>query len=229
MTLGQRVVLPWLVLLAAMVAALAAARVARGDAAGGDATWLVLHAWALAHSDAPVPDGVEYRPGFIEALRAVAIHEEWIYPYEFGMSVVYARDLRDRLQGTPPLWTARVLPSVRWLDDEVAWANAHLEWCDRRAALEASPWRLRDWDDHRAEVRALRDGYRAASWAKMHANSAADPRRAADPATWYGSNPEAWHVRKLLAEARQHLGREAIETGILPPVVPAWRFQRVGE
>lgn len=173
--------------------------------------WLLLLAWAAVWADGPVPAGLEARPGFGPAVAQICVVSGWARASQLTTcTVAEARDLRERLRDAPPLWVLDVLPSEAWLDQEVAFADAHLAWLagQRRMSSPGSEWL---WDEWIADVGRRRRGYWALSQARWSARS---------------EYAEVVCVREQLLDAQRVFGRQALEVGVLPPVVPTWRFRR---
>lgn len=173
--------------------------------------WLLLLAWVAVWADGPVPAELESRPGFGQAVAQVCVAEQWVKAGQLTTCTVeHARNLRERLRDAPPLWVLDVLPTEAWLDQEIAFADAHLSWLagQQRVAPTGSDWRWDAWID---ETERRRRGYWALSQARWYSRS---------------EYAEVVCVRECLLDAERVFGRQALEVGVLPPVVPTWRFRR---
>jgi hypothetical protein len=182
-----------------------------------EAAFLLLCAWAGAHTDAPVPEAITHLHGFHEALHVVALSEGWIYDGERVSGLERVRWCRWLAEGTPDGCVMDRLPPRAWIDGQTAFATAHIRWLEDQMILASSPWERRHWHDWLDEARDLRAGYEHLSQAYYYADA----------------TPGEYGVTRQLAETRHHLhlaglylGRSAVETGVLPPVVPLHRFRR---
>lgn len=153
-------------------------------------SWVILLAWGAVYSAGDLPPGVQDRPGFDLAVRAIAVREEWIVQGQ-DCSLCSARAARFDCEGMPPLWIFAVLPSRAWVGEQRRFAQGHLDWLEEAARLD----RLYEW-------------------------IASAQLQISDP-------PAVVAARQALGHVRDMIGRDALERGALPPVVPLWRFRRV--
>lgn len=110
-------------------------------------------------------------------------------------------------------------PSEQWLDEQIKFANGHIEYLERQRELATSAARQQYLDEWIEEANWLRELYRELSWAACHRDWS---RRCAET-DW----SRALLGRNRLETVQRMIGKEALEQGLLPPVVPLWRFQRV--
>lgn len=173
-------------------------------------SWVILLAWGAVYSGGDLPAGLEDRPGFAEAVQMIAVQEEWTAPGH-SLSLCAAREARWECEGMPRLWVFGVLPSKAWVDEQRRFADRHIEWLDDQIALAPPGGRRVVLEEWRAEAVALEGVYATLSDAQYQISSPPCVRAA----------------RVALGRLEQAIGRKALERGLLPPVVPVWRFRRV--
>ena len=174
--------------------------------------WAILLAWATIHGNGPIPEGLDCRPDITLAVRAIALREEWIAPAEETPTLGFARGLRLALAGTPRAHDLDRFPSEEWLDQEIRFGVLHIEWLESQYALSSpGSWRQQHVAEWLAEARLLVGLYRDVSYAH-----------------WYRrQSNHMGTLRDNLSSARRVMGAEKWQQGVLPPVVPLWRFQRL--
>ena len=173
-------------------------------------SWVILLAWGAVYSAGDLPPGVQERPGFDLAVRAIAVREEWIVQGQ-DCTLCSARAARFDCEGMPPLWIFAVLPSRNWISEQRRFAQGHLDWLDDQIALTPPGGRRNDLEDWREEAARLDRLY---EWVASAQLQISDP-------------PAVVAARQALGHVRDMIGRDAPERGALPPVVPLWRFRRV--
>lgn len=181
-------------------------------------TWLALLATTLAYGDHHAPAWLEYVPGLKAALYAIAVEEEWVVPGEYLADcavdcVTRIRERRERLRNAPRLCILDRLPDVGWLEQQHRFAAAHLETLEaRRAFVGASPADQHALEEWITEAQSLKTVYYEAWWAKQRSGQS-------------HCRHALWE-RESLATIAAIIGRDQLETGVLPPCVPLWRFRR---
>lgn len=173
--------------------------------------WAILLTWAAIYGDGPIPEGLGQRPEVPLIVRQIALAEEWIGTGEVTPSLEDARHFCFTLKGTPRSWELDRFPPEEWLDSEIRFARAHIEWLEARRDLAWHGWERDRLDEWIEDSRRLIELYRAVSYAH-----------------WYRRQRGNWHLmRENLAGVRVTLGEVDWRAGRLPPVVPLWRFQRL--
>lgn len=172
--------------------------------------WVVLWAWLSVVGDVTPPPGWEASPGAAQALFAVGVAEELVNPLECGtFTVEELRGLRRQLADAPRIRVLDNYPSEQYLDEQYAFSGKHIEWLKGQQSV--APWSLvESWQDWIDEANELRGVYRNLSYARFYLRTGHTMRE----------------VRELLRDTRDAIGAADLEKGILPPVVPLWRFRR---
>lgn len=173
--------------------------------------WVVLWAWLSVVGDVTPPPGWEASPGAAQALFAVGVAEELVNPLECGtFTVEELRGLRRQLAGAPMIRVLDNYPTEGHLDEQVMFASRHIDWLKGQQSV--APWSLvHDWQMWIEEAEAIRGVYRNLSYSRFYLRTGHTMRE----------------VRELLRDAREVIGLADLEKGILPPVVPLWRFRRL--
>ena len=169
----------------------------------------------LVHSDyTPLPC-VREIDGLTDALYQVAIWEEWLGPGEKPEAddclLVYIREARDNCSGTPGLrqevlW---MLPAHEHAVTQCRLAGLHVQAVEARASV--------CWQHEREAY----DGWLAEARRHQKVWDLVETVVRQD-------GQLSWR-RVALGDLQGRLGESNLELGLLPPALPAWRFQRVGD
>lgn len=154
---------------------------------------------------------LERLPADCPAVKQWFIDEELLGPDEAYYPLSRLLHRYRTCSGLPRPGLIDRYPSEQWLDEQIRFASGHIEYLESQRALTTTPSRQTHLDEWIAEANWLREVYRELSWSAYHRQ-----RTRCVVA-----------VRQRLGTVQEMIGREALEQGLLPPVVPLWRFQRV--
>lgn len=181
---------------------------------------LTLYSWGLVHSGVGIddPHGWEHQAFHheitVEIFCDFATQYEWSNPdylKDNHRNLWYStvQGWQSECKNAPRLWVMDNMPSSTYFSQQVDFAERHIAWLEGQYHTDL--WTSRGyWASRLEAAKPLLQGYEHL-------------QRASHMNPYY----QTAYIRGCLREAQEIFGKEAIETGRLPPPVPLQHFQRI--